>query len=728
MRRKIISFLLMLLLIFPSFVFATDNNILKINIKGEEQQPVSIVVEEGSIKYYIDQKITDSKGEVSFTIPLEADEKVEKEYKYSTKMKGDFQQFIEFSGERIEGIEGKVIVPPGKKADGENPKPPDKPQMASITITGYKSNTILSQREVSINSGETVLSLTQRVLDNENISYEINKGYITSIAGLSEFDKGPESGWMFSINGEFPNVGAETVRVRAGDYIKWFYTGDLGKDIGAGGATGAIFPVSIKNLDIDKAINNAVKWITNNRDFSKEDNFDDWDAFALARAKKEVPDSYYQILEEQVKEKEGNYKLVTDYGRMALAVMAIGKDTTDIEGYNFIEKIYNNKEMTKQGTNGPVFALITLDARKYDVPKDALWTREKLVDWILKQQNRDGGFPLNKESNGASVVDITSMALQSLSNYQDRKDVKKAIDNALVWLSKQQLNNGGFGTWGEENSESVSQTIIALTSLGIDIEDEKFIKDEGNLLNNLISFQNKDGGFSHIRGDNSNYKSTQQALMALVAYDRFVKNQNNLYHMTDIEVENKKEETDKKDDYFLDEALISPWAMEYVRKAYEYGLMSGVNKEELRFDPKRNLTRAEFTALMVKLFEEENIVTDEMIFKDVNFESWYYKHVMTAKTKGWIAGMTPDTFAPNRSITRQEMAVVLSKILKLNSEQEGNTPLDLGKASSWAKSHIVNVYQQRIMVGDEGNFRPQDDVSREMAAVIMVKIYEGFMK
>ena len=56
--------------------------------------------------------------------------------------------------------------------------------------------------------------------------------YVEGINHLYEFDGGELSGWMYKVNGQFPNYGCSSYTVKAGDVIVWLYTCDLGKDVG----------------------------------------------------------------------------------------------------------------------------------------------------------------------------------------------------------------------------------------------------------------------------------------------------------------------------------------------------------------------------------------------------------------------------------------------------------------------------------------------------------------
>jgi hypothetical protein len=59
-----------------------------------------------------------------------------------------------------------------------------------------------------------------------------NSLYLEGISNLYEFDAGELSGWMYKVNGWFPNYGSSRYQLKQGDVIEWLYTCELGKDIG----------------------------------------------------------------------------------------------------------------------------------------------------------------------------------------------------------------------------------------------------------------------------------------------------------------------------------------------------------------------------------------------------------------------------------------------------------------------------------------------------------------
>ncbi|MEI3605537.1 DUF4430 domain-containing protein [Pseudogracilibacillus sp. SE30717A] len=95
----------------------------------------------------------------------------------------------------------------------------------------------LSATKTEINGEETVLDVLIKITKEKGIQMDYRGGgstaYIEGIANVYEFDRGQGSGWMYRINGVFPDRGAGAINVQDGDVIEWLYTTDLGKDLGA---------------------------------------------------------------------------------------------------------------------------------------------------------------------------------------------------------------------------------------------------------------------------------------------------------------------------------------------------------------------------------------------------------------------------------------------------------------------------------------------------------------
>ncbi len=128
------------------------------------------------------------------------------------------------------------------------------------------------------------------------------------------------------------------------------------------------------------------------------------------------------------------------------------------------------------------------------------------------------------------------MALQAFSKYQD-KEVEVAVERALDFLSGTQQKDGSFkSTWGDEaSSESISQVIVALTSLNINPKtDKRFLKNGNDVLTALLAFYVDGGGFKHTLKVELDAMATDQRMYALVAYDCFSVGQMPLYDKIDV--------------------------------------------------------------------------------------------------------------------------------------------------------------------------------------------------
>ena len=104
---------------------------------------------------------------------------------------------------------------------------------------------ILQPMTVTFYEGESVFNVLQRTCKQQKIHMEFsntpiyNSAYIEGIHNLYEFDVGNLSGWMYKVNGWFPNYGCSRYQLKDGDVIEWVYTCNLGYDVGGGYATGS---------------------------------------------------------------------------------------------------------------------------------------------------------------------------------------------------------------------------------------------------------------------------------------------------------------------------------------------------------------------------------------------------------------------------------------------------------------------------------------------------------
>ena len=471
----------------------------------------------------------------------------------------------------------------------------------------------------------------------------------------------------------------------------------------------------------------------------------EWAVLGLVRSGVEIPEEYYQnyykALEECVKERKGilHDKKYTEYSRVILALTSIGKNPKDIAGYNLLTPLGDYEKTIWQGVNGAIWALIALDSGNYDMPNNpnakVQATREMYINHIIEKQTSDGGWAL---SGDVADPDVTGMALQALSKYQDNDKVKSATEKALNCLSNMQKENGGFSSYEVETSESSVQVLVALCELGVSIDDERFVKNGKSVLDNLFSFYENGKGFKHIHEDSTNLMATEQCFYALVALKRASEVRNTLYDMSDAKKVNVSSDTvglAGKNADVKKMSITSPGktfadiAQHKDKTAIESLASRGIinGKTENSFEPESTMTRAEFATIIARglgLPQKSNV-----IFKDVTTNDWFYNYVGTAYSYGIIKGVSENEFNPNGTITREEAAVMVTRAAKLcGMDTEMDTLavrdslaqfFDYVKASSWAQSSLAFCYNEKILDDSVMDIKPKEAVTRaEIASML----------
>ncbi|WP_260510204.1 S8 family serine peptidase [Paenibacillus typhae] len=145
------------------------------------------------------------------------------------------------------------------------------------------------------------------------------------------------------------------------------------------------------------------------------------------------------------------------------------------------------------------------------------------------------------------------------------------------------------------------------------------------------------------------------------------------------------------------------------------------------FSPKSSLTRAEFTALLTRAL---GLRTDASVtFTDVSSTAWYAQDVAAASKAGLILGIGNGKFAPTQNVTRQELAVILDRALKLTgTELKSTNPsftayTDSAKVAPYAKDSLQTLSAAGIIGSDTGSsFNPVTPATREAAAAALYQL------
>jgi len=268
----------------------------------------------------------------------------------------------------------------------------------------------------------------------------------------------------------------------------------------------------------------------------------EWLILGLARSDLDVDPAYYaqyyKNVEDYLTQCGGvlHERKYSEYSRVILALTAIGKDPTNVAGYDLTKPLSNFDQTCFQGINGSMFALIALDSHGYDLPTAdegiTQATKDMYIGLLLEKQLENGGWCLTGDQ---METDMTAMALQALSNHCDREDVAQAVERGVEALVQAMNADGSFATNDGTSSESVSQVIVALSELGISLNDERFVRDGRTLMDRLMDYRMADGGFCHLIGEETNQMATEQAFYAMVAARRLEEGKSALYDMNEAE-------------------------------------------------------------------------------------------------------------------------------------------------------------------------------------------------
>lgn len=180
---------------------------------------------------------------------------------------------------------------------------------------------------------------------------------------------------------------------------------------------------------------------------------------------------------------------------------------------------------------------------------------------------------------------------------------------------------------------------------------------------------------------------------------------------------------------FNDLDKVKSWAGRSIEVAAAKGIVSG--RAEGVYDPSANVTRAEFAKMLVSTFSlYDNNATEG--FDDVKDTDWFKSSVAIAYSKGIITGRTATSFDPNAPISRQEMAVMVARTLKLALNEADIADVDAGLSAFSDADGIGDAYKasaalvvdQGIINGFAGKFDPQGITTRAQAAVVIKNLID----
>ncbi|WP_413409279.1 S-layer homology domain-containing protein [Paenibacillus amylolyticus] len=174
----------------------------------------------------------------------------------------------------------------------------------------------------------------------------------------------------------------------------------------------------------------------------------------------------------------------------------------------------------------------------------------------------------------------------------------------------------------------------------------------------------------------------------------------------------------------------SHWSRDDVQDLASRLIVQGTGENV--FAPDRSITRAEFTAVLLRgLGLHSPNSTEAASFTDVKTGSWYEDEVQTAVSYGLISGYADESFRPNNEISRAEALTIVSRAMKLvglaQADASETTSLlstysDSAKVQSWAAEPVASAIKQELVQGADGKLMSDADISRAQSAAIVKRL------
>ena len=161
------------------------------------------------------------------------------------------------------------------------------------------------------------------------------------------------------------------------------------------------------------------------------------------------------------------------------------------------------------------------------------------------------------------------------------------------------------------------------------------------------------------------------------------------------------------------------WAVHYIIEAVLEGRMAGTGPDS--FAPERPLTRAEAAVVLCRLLDLSPAPSRHPDFADTAAH-WARDYIRSAHYHGLVSGVGGDTFAPERPLSRQELAVMLDQALFGGGAAAGKSPFsDVSRTGNpWSYDAILRLHKAGVVSGfGDGTFRPYEEVTRAQLAVML---------
>jgi hypothetical protein len=170
---------------------------------------------------------------------------------------------------------------------------------------------------------------------------------------------------------------------------------------------------------------------------------------------------------------------------------------------------------------------------------------------------------------------------------------------------------------------------------------------------------------------------------------------------------------------FTDIDKASSWAHDLIVTAKKLGLMAGDKSGAFR--PLDTITRQEVAAILVNTLKLDTPDVAKSSFSDVASGNWGMKQIEAVAKAGLMVGDKAGTFRPDDPVTREEMATILVHAAKGTEGKGDNLKIaDKDDVSDWAKGYVQAAMEMGLMAGDGTNFHPKNHAQRQEVAAMLL--------
>lgn len=163
------------------------------------------------------------------------------------------------------------------------------------------------------------------------------------------------------------------------------------------------------------------------------------------------------------------------------------------------------------------------------------------------------------------------------------------------------------------------------------------------------------------------------------------------------------------------------WYYDAVVYVHQRKLMSGVGNN--RFNPGGSTSRGMIVTILYQL-EGRPAVSGDLHFSDVPGDKWYSRAVSWASQNGIVAGYDDGTFRPDKSITRQELALILYRYAGFKGYDRSAVGdlerfPDRGSLAKYAEKSMIWAVGEKLIGGADGKLVPTKGATRAQLATIL---------